>query len=148
MILHYVQTRGVNVMCCSWIFARHVTKSLTAVSLVNYTFMVIKALLRWIKNFLTNRSHQVIIDNKRSDSCNVLSGVPQGTVLAPLLFWSTVMTSLYTSPTKYAFMLMMLFCIHTSTKWTTAVNYKKILTPSHIGHISGKCTLMQGSVNS
>ena len=44
------------------------------------------SLLRWIKNFLTNRSHQVIIDNKRSDSCNVLSGVPQGTVLAPLLF--------------------------------------------------------------
>ena len=44
------------------------------------------SLLRWIKNFLTNRSHQVIIDNKRSDSCNVLSGVPQGTVLAPLRF--------------------------------------------------------------
>ena len=44
------------------------------------------SLLRWIKNFLTDRLQQVIIDNKRSDSCYVLSGVPQGTVLAPLLF--------------------------------------------------------------
>ena len=28
----------------------------------------------------------MVLDNKESDSCNVLSGVPQGTVLAPLLF--------------------------------------------------------------
>ena len=72
-------------MCCSWIFARYFTKSLTAISLVNCNFMpgVQGSLLRWIKDFLTN---QVIIDDKRSDSCNVLSGVPQGTVLAPLLF--------------------------------------------------------------
>ena len=38
------------------------------------------------KNFLTDRSQQVIIDNNRSDSHHVLSGVPLGTVLAPLLF--------------------------------------------------------------
>ena len=44
------------------------------------------SLLGWIKNFLTDRSQQVILDNKQSDPCNVLSGVPQGTVLAPLLF--------------------------------------------------------------
>jgi len=43
-------------------------------------------LLAWIKTFLSDRSQQVVLDNKRSDSCNVLSGVPQGTVLAPLLF--------------------------------------------------------------
>ena len=40
----------------------------------------------WIKNFLTSRSQEVIIDNEYSHPCNVLSGVPQGTVLAPLLF--------------------------------------------------------------
>ena len=44
------------------------------------------SLLNWIKNFLTDRSQQVILDNKQSISCKVLSGVPQGTVLAPLLF--------------------------------------------------------------
>ena len=43
-------------------------------------------ILTWIKNFLTDRSQQVILDNRKSNSCSVLSGVPQGTVLAPLLF--------------------------------------------------------------
>ena len=43
-------------------------------------------LFSWIKAFLTNRSQQVIIDNKQSAPTNVLSGFPQGTVLGPLLF--------------------------------------------------------------
>ena len=41
-------------------------------------------LLTWIKNFLSDRSQQVVLNNKQGDSCN--AGVPQGTVLAPLLF--------------------------------------------------------------
>ena len=43
-------------------------------------------ILTWITNFLTDSSQQVILDNRKSKSCSVLSGVPQGTVLAPLLF--------------------------------------------------------------
>ena len=43
-------------------------------------------LLTWIKNFFSDRSQQVVLNNKRGDSCSVLSGVPQGNVLAPLLF--------------------------------------------------------------
>ena len=43
-------------------------------------------LLRWIRDFLTNRSQEVILNNIHSDSCKVLSGVPQGSVLGPLLF--------------------------------------------------------------
>ena len=42
--------------------------------------------LSWIENFLTGRLQQVIINGCSSNCTNVISGVPQGTVLAPLLF--------------------------------------------------------------
>ena len=44
------------------------------------------ALLRWIESFLTNRTQQEIINDKSSDPLPVLSRVPQGSVLGPLLF--------------------------------------------------------------
>ena len=43
-------------------------------------------ILEWIKDFLTNRTKQVVLNNINSCSINVLSGVPQGSVLGPLLF--------------------------------------------------------------
>jgi len=42
--------------------------------------------LQWIQYFLENRSQQVVIEGQESCSIKVSSGVPQGTVLAPLLF--------------------------------------------------------------
>ena len=42
--------------------------------------------LKWIEAFLSNRTQQVILNGKHSNLANVLSGVPQGTVLGPLLF--------------------------------------------------------------
>ena len=42
--------------------------------------------LSWIENFLTGRLQQVIINGCSSNCTNVISGVPQGTVLAPLPF--------------------------------------------------------------
>ena len=43
-------------------------------------------LLRWIKDYLTDRSQCVLLEDISSKSHHVLSGVPQGSVLAPLLF--------------------------------------------------------------
>ena len=43
-------------------------------------------LLSWITSFLENRQQYVMVDGSLSDPCAVLSGVPQGTVLGPLLF--------------------------------------------------------------
>ena len=42
--------------------------------------------LNWIQNFLTNRTQKVVVDGSSSESARVMSGVPQGTVLGPLLF--------------------------------------------------------------
>ena len=42
--------------------------------------------LNWIRAFLTDRVQQVTVEGATSDSIQVLSGVPQGIVLGPLLF--------------------------------------------------------------
>ena len=42
--------------------------------------------IRWISAFLSNRSQAVIIDHILSPVSPVISGVPQGSVLGPILF--------------------------------------------------------------
>ena len=43
-------------------------------------------LLSWIESFLIDRSQKVLVEGKSFSSVPVVSGVPQGTVLGPLLF--------------------------------------------------------------
>ena len=41
---------------------------------------------QWINTFLSNRTQHVVLEGCRSSGAAVASGVPQGTVLGPLLF--------------------------------------------------------------
>ena len=43
-------------------------------------------LLRWLSSYLSKRTQRVVLNGQSSDWASVKAGVPQGSILAPLLF--------------------------------------------------------------
>ena len=50
----------------------------------------------WIRAILGNRSQTVVLDDKESGSVPVTSGVSQGSVLGPILFFLSVLSMFLT----------------------------------------------------
>ena len=53
---------------------------------VLYHFKINQHVLDWIHDFLNKRVQHTLVDGEASEKCSVVSGVPQGSVLGPLLF--------------------------------------------------------------
>jgi hypothetical protein len=50
------------------------------------SYGVSEKVLYWIQSFLSDRRQQVIVAGSNSNWAPVISGIPQGTVLGPILF--------------------------------------------------------------
>ena len=55
-------------------------------------FVVNGTVLDWLQSFVTDRSQYIAIGDERSETANLSSGVPQGSILGPILL------ALYVSP--------------------------------------------------
>ena len=92
LIAHYDQilellANGVNVDVVYIDFAKAFDKVDFMVTLKKLKGLGISGKVgKWIHSFLTNRSQVVLVWNARSQAKAVKSGVPQGSVLGPLLF--------------------------------------------------------------
>ena len=59
---------------------------ITLLHRLQHTFGLSGYVISWIRSYLTDRSSFVKIDSSSSPSSTILTGVPQGSVLGPLLF--------------------------------------------------------------
>ena len=53
---------------------------------LQHRFGMNRTVLTWITNYLKGRVQGVVVNNTHSDLVNLIHGVPQGSVLGPLLF--------------------------------------------------------------
>ena len=100
--------------------------------------------VNWIENWLSNRTQVVSIQGEKSEACEVGSGVPQGTVLGPILF--TVFIDDLEVEVKKRLLEVLIRKFADDTRQPkslvdqkTGTNSKKLWTASATGRTSGGC---------
>ena len=69
--------------------------------------------LWWIKSFLSDRKQKIVVNGQSSAWCDVVSGVPQGSVLDPMLFniYINDITTQVSSPVLQFAYDLKIFCV-------------------------------------
>lgn len=79
----------------------------------------------WIENFLLDRTQYVQVSGTRSSWISVTPGVPQDTVIGPLLFLIYINDIVHNLNSKLSYLLMMLFSILKSQMFMMSVYSNK-----------------------
>ena len=73
-------------------------------------------MLKWFKSYLSNRTQYVVFDGEKSDTNNIKCGVPQGSILGPLLFVLSVNDICNVSPLLFKILFADDTCVLLSGK--------------------------------
>ena len=98
--------------------------------------------LRWLQDFLSNRSQATVVGGTGSTACHVLSGVPQGSVWGLYCFCPMVF------PPIFVFLLMIVWCTLNSRPTSLLLSSNLTLTNCLLGRVSGNSALIPQSVSS